>query len=130
MRDVSAALIWQDGKFMICRRPMTKARGGLFEFVGGKTEPGETREEALVRECREELDIIVEPQDIFMELDHIYPDIAIHLTLFNCTIKEGVPKLLEHTELLWITPEEIGNYDFCPADEEILRRLTDDINFR
>jgi len=123
MRDVVAALIWKNDKFMICQRPASKARGLLWEFVGGKTEEGETNEEALVRECKEELDILVAPKDVFMEVDHIYPDITIHLTLFNCSIKEGIPKLLEHNDLKWISIEEIDNYKFCPADEEILKRL-------
>lgn len=123
MRDVVAALIWDDDRFMICQRPEYKARGLLWEFVGGKTEPGETKEEALIRECREELDITVAPGTVFMEVDHIYPDITIHLTLFNCTIAEGEPKLLEHNDLKWIRISEIDNYEFCPADEEILKCL-------
>lgn len=120
MTEVVAALIWQDGKFMICQRPARKARGLLWEFVGGKTEPGETMEEALVRECREELDITVAVGDIFTQVIHEYPDILIRLTLFHCTIAEGTPKLLEHEDLKWILPSEIPNFDFCPADKDIL----------
>lgn len=120
MTEVVAALIWQDGKFMICQRPARKARGLLWEFVGGKTEPGETMEEALVRECREELDITVAVGDIFTQVIHEYPDILIRLTLFHCTIAEGTPKLLEHKDLKWILPSEIPNFDFCPADKDIL----------
>lgn len=123
MRDVVAALIWRDDKFMICQRPRTKKRGLLWEFVGGKTEPGETKEEALIRECKEELDITVKPGSIYMEVDHVYPDITIHLTLFNCTISEGEPKLLEHEDLKWISISEIPNFAFCPADKDILERL-------
>ena len=123
MRDVAAALIWRGDRFMICQRPANKARGLLWEFVGGKTEPGETLQEALIRECREELDILVAPADIFMELDHIYPDISIHLTLFNCTIAEGEPRLLEHNDLKWIRTSEIDDYEFCPADADILEVL-------
>ena len=123
MRDVVAALIWRNDKFMICQRPENKARGLLWEFVGGKTEPGETKEEALIRECREELAITVKPIDIFYEVDHIYPDITIHLTLFNCSIVDGEPTLLEHNDLKWITVDEIGKYDFCPADTDILKVL-------
>ena len=118
--EVVAALIWQDGKFMICQRPAHKARGLLWEFVGGKTEPGETMEEALVRECREELDITVSVGEIFTQVIHEYPDIRIRLTLFLCTIAEGTPKLLEHEDLKWIYPSEIPNFDFCPADKDIL----------
>ena len=120
MTDVVAALIWDQGKFMICQRPAHKARGLLWEFVGGKTEPGETLEEALVRECREELDITVAVGDIFTQVVHEYPDILIRLTLFNCTVAHGTPRLLEHNDLKWIAPEEIPNFDFCPADKDIL----------
>ena len=87
VRQVAAALIWRDGRFMICRRPMNKARGGLFEFPGGKTEEGESINEALIRECREELAITVKPGSVYMEVDHVYPDISIHLVLINCEIE-------------------------------------------
>ena len=120
MTEVVAALIWQEGRFMICQRPAHKARGLLWEFVGGKTEPGETLEQALVRECREELDITVSVGDVFTRVIHEYPDILIRLTLFHCTIAEGEPKLLEHNDLKWIFPDEIPRYDFCPADKDIL----------
>ena len=120
MTDVVAALIWDQDKFMICQRPAHKARGLLWEFVGGKTEPGESMEEALVRECREELDITVEVGDIFTQVIHEYPDILIRLTLFNCTIAHGIPKLLEHHDLKWITPAQIPAFEFCPADKDIL----------
>ena len=121
--EVVAALVWDGDKFMICQRPAHKARGLLWEFVGGKVEKGESKADALVRECKEELDIIVEPRDIYMELIHEYPDIIVRLTLYNAVIKEGVPKLLEHNDIKWITPDEIPQYDFCPADEEILSKI-------
>jgi|GEM_PF-762178 len=121
--EVVAALIWQGDRFMICRRPPHKARGLLWEFVGGKVEPGETPDMALVRECREELDVTVEPRDIFTEVTHEYPDLTVHLTLFNAVIAEGEPKALEHTAIKFILPEEIPQYEFCPADAEILRLI-------
>ena len=120
MTEVVAALIWDGPRFMICQRPAHKARGLLWEFVGGKTEPGETPEEALIRECREELDITVSVGDIFTQVVHEYPDILIRLTLFHCTIAQGTPSLLEHHDLKWILPEEIPGFDFCPADKDIL----------
>lgn len=123
MVEVVAALIWQNDRFMICQRPAHKARGLLWEFVGGKVESGESKAEALIRECREELDVTVSVRDIFTELTHVYPDLTVHLTLFNAEIAEGEPKLLEHNDLKWITISEIENYDFCPADEEILALL-------
>lgn len=125
MVEVVAALIWKNGKFMICRRPAHKARGLLWEFVGGKVEPGETKEQALVRECREELAVTVAVQDEFMSLVHEYPDITIHLTVFNASIAEGVPQLLEHNDIRWIPPKEIKNYDFCPADNKILEKIAE-----
>ena len=120
---VVAALIWDGDRFLICQRPAHKARGLLWEFVGGKVEQGETKEQALVRECREELDITLSVGDVFMEVDHDYPDIFVRLTLFHAAIREGTPKMLEHADLRWILPEEIEQYDFCPADEEILKEI-------
>ena len=83
MTEVVAALIWEDEKFMICQRPAHKARGLLWEFVGGKVEPGETKEQALIRECREELAVTLSVGDLFMDVVHEYSDITVHLTLFN-----------------------------------------------
>lgn len=123
MTEVVAALIWEGEKFMICQRPAHKARGLLWEFVGGKVEPGETKEQALIRECREELAVTLSVGDVFMDAVHEYSDITVHLTLFNATIADGVPQKLEHNDIRWIIPEEIPEYDFCPADEEILVQL-------
>ena len=123
MTEVVAALIWHGDKFMICQRPAHKARGLLWEFVGGKVETGETKEQALIRECKEELDILLSVGDVFMEVTHEYPDITVHLTLFNATIAVGEPQKLEHNDIQWITPSEISNYDFCPADEEVLVKI-------
>ena len=123
MVEVVAALIWDKNKFMICQRPAHKARALLWEFVGGKVEPGETKEQALSRECQEELAVILSVGDVFMDVVHKYPDITVHLTLFNATIKEGIPQKLEHNAIRWIAPDEIPNYEFCPADEEILEEI-------
>ena len=123
MVEVVAALIWQGDKFMICQRPAHKARGLLWEFVGGKVESGETKEQALIRECREELAITLNVGDVFMDVTHEYPDITVHLTLFNATIADGEPQKLEHNDIRWITASEIPDYAFCPADEEILAKL-------
>ena len=125
MTEVVAALIWEvdTNKFMICQRPAHKARGLLWEFVGGKVESGETKEQALIRECQEELAVTLSVGDIFMDVVHKYPDLTVHLTLFNATIADGVPQKLEHNDITWITPSEIPNYAFCPADEEILAKI-------
>ena len=123
MVEVVAALIWSGDKFMICQRPAHKARGLLWELVGGKVEPGETKEQALIRECQEELAVTLSVGDVFMDVTHEYPDLTVHLTLFNATIAEGEPQKLEHNDIKWITPSEIQNYEFCPADEEILAKI-------
>ena len=121
--DVVAALVVEKGKFMICQRPAHKARGLLWEFVGGKVEPGETKAQALVRECREELGVTVVPGPVYMEVDHVYPDITIHLTLFRAAIAEGRPRKLEHADIRFIAPADIPLYAFCPADAAILERI-------
>ena len=84
--EVVAALIWQADRFLICQRPANKARGLLWEFVGGKVESGDTQERALIRECQEELDITLSVGKLFMEVTHVYPDITVHLSLFDASI--------------------------------------------
>ena len=121
--DVVAALIQDGPRFMICQRPAHKARGLLWEFVGGKVEAGETPQQALIRECREELDVVITVGDLFMQVQHEYPDLTVRLLLYYASIAEGTPKKLEHHDIQWITVEQINDYPFCPADEEILERL-------
>ena len=121
--EVVAALIWEKDRFMICRRPAHKARGFLWEFVGGKVEAGETKEQALIRECREELAVTVSVGSVFMDVLHEYPDITIHLTLFDAAIQDGIPQKLAHDEIRWISPGEIPQYEFGPADIEILKKI-------
>ena len=123
MIEVVAALIWDKDRFLICQRPKNMARGLLWEYVGGKVEPGETKQEALIRECREELDVTITVGDVFMDVVHEYPDITVHLTLFHASIAEGTIRLLEHNAIAWITPAEIPDYDFCPADEDINKQI-------
>jgi len=121
--EVVAALIWDGDKFLACQRPAHKARSLLWEFVGGKVESGESLQDALIRECREELAVTVKVGEIFMTVLHEYPDITVRLTLFNASISEGTVQKLEHNDIRWITIQEIDNYRFCPADDEILLKL-------
>ena len=123
MTDVVAALIWDNGRFLACQRPAHKTRPLLWEFVGGKVEAGELPEEALIRECREELDIIIAPGNIFMEVIHEYPDMTVRLILYHATIVSGTMRLLVHNDARWLTPAEIPQYSFCPADKDILERI-------
>ncbi len=126
MTQVVAALIRQNNRFLICRRPVHKTRGLLWEFVGGKVEKGETKQQALMRECMEELAVKVRVDDVYMQLVHEYPDMTVELTLFNAAIVEGEPQLLEHSEIRYISVDEIDRFDFCPADVEILKKLKED----
>ena len=128
MIEVVAALIRENNKFMICQRPVSKARGLLWEFVGGKVEQGKTKEQALIRECQEELAITISVGKEFTDVVHEYPDITVHLTLFNASIIDGKLKLLEHSDIRWITPDEIPQYDFCPADTEILKKIQGELH--
>ena len=128
MVEVVAALIWDKKRFMICQRPAHKARGLLWEFVGGKVEVGETKEQALVRECKEELEVTLSVSDVFMDVIHEYPDLVVHLTVFNAEIITGTPQKIEHNDIKWITPDEIKKYEFCPADIEILDKICEVYN--
>ena len=123
MMEVVAALVRRNGRFMICQRGKEKARALLWEFPGGKVEPGETKAQALARECREELAIELQVGEPFMEATHDYPDVSIHLTLLEARIAGGQPTCLEHNDLRFIAPQEIVDYAFCPADQVFLPRL-------
>lgn len=123
MTEVVAALLWKGGAFMICQRPAHKARRLLWEFASSKVEPGETKEQALIRECREELGVQVAVDEEFTQVTHVYPDLAVHLTVFHARITRGTVQKLEHHDIRYITPAEISNHDFCPADQVILQKL-------
>lgn len=121
--EVVAALIWRGDRFLACQRPPEKARGMLWEFVGGKVERGESGPEALLRECREELGVTLAVGDAFMDVTHDYPDLTVHLTLYNARIASGEPEMIEHHDLRWIRVDEIDTLDFCPADQVFCAEL-------
>ena len=124
MLEVVAALIYNDeGKFLICQRPAHKARALQWEFPGGKIEAGETAEEALARECREEMDIEVRCEGKYSDLVYEYPDITVHLHLIACRIASGEPKKIEHGDMRWIALDEADKFDFCPADRIFIGRM-------
>lgn len=127
MVEVVAALIWNStyDELLICQRPAHKARGSMWEFVGGKVEMGETKEAALVRECQEELGFTLAVAQPVMDVTHTYPDITVHLTLFSTTIVSGTPQLLEHQAMAWVAPEVLSKYAFCPADAEMIEQLNE-----
>lgn len=126
MIQVVAALIREGDRFLIGQRPAHKARGLLWEFVGGKVEPGETKQQALRRECQEELAVTVRVEEEFAHVTHSYSDVTVHLTLFWASIEAGTPQKLEHEDIRWITAGEIDQYEFCPADREILEKIKAD----
>ena len=126
MTEVVAALIWDGDRFLACQRPAHKARGLLWEFVGGKLEAGETRAQALVRECREELGVTIRVGDLFMEVTHVYPDLTVHLSLYHAVIESGILQQLEHHDIRWLHPSEVDLYPFCPADQDILKKIKED----
>jgi 8-oxo-dGTP diphosphatase len=124
--EVVAALIWDGGRFLICQRAEHKARGLLWEFPGGKVESGETGEQALARECREELAVSVSVKAPYMDVLYNYPDLRVHLTLFEASILRGRLRKREHQEMRWVTPQEAGAFAFCPADRAFVERLERD----
>ena len=122
-RRVTAAIVLKDRRVLVARRAQGQKNAGMWEFPGGKVESGESGPEALLRECREELGVTLRVQDAFMDVTHAYPDLTVHLTLYNAEIAEGEPKKIEHHDLKWITVHEIDGLDFCPADQVFLAEL-------
>lgn len=123
MVDVVAALIRDGERFLICKRPAHKARALMWEFPGGKVEAGESPRDALIRECMEELDITLDVGGMYMQVTHEYPDIQIRLSLYEAVIASGELRGKEHEALCWILPREIPDFEFCPADVDIIDRI-------
>ncbi len=115
--EVVGGVVRRDGKFLLGRRPRGKSQAGCWEFIGGKVEPGETPEAALVRECREEIALPVVRLKRQASVVHAYPGRTIRLTLFDCEPAAGAePRALEHEQLGWFTADEARALRFCPAD--------------
>ena len=122
--EVVGAIIKDGDKYLIGQRPAHKSQGGLWEFMGGKIEPGETPEQALKRECLEELALEIENERIIDSVVHEYPEKTIRLTLIECKPKNGsVPQALEHQAIRWMTLEEMNKFEFAPADQELVNRI-------
>ncbi len=126
---VTAAIIRNGGKLLLCQRPKEKSCGILWEFPGGKIEPGETPEQCIVRECMEELNIKLEGVKYFCETDYEYPDKVIKLLFFNATIENKKSmEVKEHNEVVWIKPSELVNYDLCPSDAKMVEEFGNKIS--
>lgn len=121
--EVVAALLWEKDKVLVCQRPAGDPRAMKWEFVGGKVEPGETKEQALARECLEELGIEVEVGREFMQTRHDYPDMRIRLTTYHAFLRQGRPQKLEHAAIRWVHPRDLSKLDFCQADLAIASRV-------
>lgn len=124
MIEVTAAIIRNEGKILICQRPANKACGLLWEFPGGKIEAGETGEQCIVRECQEELGVTLQVERKVTDVVYEYPDRVVHLHFYLCNIMAGVLEKKEHAAVKWIDPNEITQYTFCPADAEMLRKMS------
>ena len=122
--EVVGAIIRDGDRYLVGQRAANKAQGGLWEFMGGKIEPGETPEQALARECLEELALEIEDEHIIDSVVHEYPEKTIRLTLISCSPKSGsIPKALEHQQIRWVTRVEMDVLDFAPADRELIGRI-------
>lgn len=119
--EVTAAIIRQNGKILICQRPAEKICGLLWEFPGGKIEAGETGEQCIIRECQEELGVTLGVERKLTDITYAYPEQIIRLHFYLCHITTGIPEKKEHISLAWITPDEVGQYEFCPADKKLIQ---------
>lgn len=124
MINVVAAIIKNDeGKILIAQRNLKKAQGGLWEFPGGKIEPNETKEDAIVREIKEEFDMDIVCDGYFDEKVYTYPEKQINLIALNCSMVGDKYSVLEHEQVAWISKEEFENYEFAPADIYFVEKL-------
>ena len=124
MLRVSAAIIKNsDNEILICRRGPGGSCAFLWEFPGGKIEPGESPEECLVRECLEELEIDIEVLDLFEHTKYSYPERDIEFMFFRVSLTKGVPAPFVHDSIKWVSPYRLKEYEFCPADVFVVERL-------
>jgi mutator protein MutT len=121
--DVAAALIFHDGKLLITQRRPNDHLPNLWEFPGGKVEPGETFEACLTREIREELGIEISVGELIEDLTHTYPEKTVRLCFFDCRLVAGQPKAIHVQDLRWIRRDEIRNFEFPAADAKLIDRL-------
>jgi mutator protein MutT len=121
--EVSAGVLVRDGRILITRRPPGSHLAGLWEFPGGKRQPGESWEACLVRELEEEIDVTVAVGALRFETVHHYPGKSVHLRFFDCTWVRGEPRPVECAEVAWVRPAELARHSFPEADRELVARL-------
>ena len=125
MTEVAAAILRRDGKILICQRKEGGNCSLLWEFPGGKIEPGETPQEALVREIKEELDTEIEVVDYLETVEYDYPNFHLSMDCFFCTIKSGELVLKEHEAARWLTADTLDSVDWLPADRGLIKAIKD-----
>ena len=124
MIKVVAAIIRNNqNEIFIAQRNQNKSQGGLWEFPGGKIEPNETENQAIIREIKEELDMNITVIDKYTEIIYEYPDKTINLIVLNCQMNDNHYSLLEHQDCAWTVPSNLTNYEFAPADKIIISKL-------
>jgi len=121
--EVVLGVVVRAGKVLICQRPDESHLGGHWEFPGGKREPDESMEQCLARELAEELGIVVTPLAALDVIEHDYPDVRVRLHPYLCTCGGGKPRPLASRQLRWVTPNELADYSFPPANDSLLRQL-------
>jgi len=125
MIQVAAAIIRKNNKILICQRGAGGNCAFLWEFPGGKLESSETLEQCVIRECKEELNINIKIKDIFLRTVYQYPDRDIAFTFFNAEFIAGKIRMNVHKDFKWTAPSELKNFNFCPADIQIVKNLTE-----
>lgn len=121
--EVSAGLVFREGRLLITQRHAAAHLGGLWEFPGGKREPGETFEAALVRELREELGVEVVVGELFETVEHAYPERTVLLKFFRCRLPQGEPQAIDCAAVKWVRLGELAAHDFPAADAGLLHKL-------
>lgn len=120
MVEVTAAILYRGGEILLCQRPKGKRCAFLWEFPGGKVEDGETPEECLVRECREELGVVIKVERPVQQVVYEYPDITVNIHFYMCQLIAGEPACIEHNRIQWFTLDEAANLPLCPADRKMM----------
>jgi 8-oxo-dGTP diphosphatase len=128
MGKVSCGIIRQGNTYFVAKRPNSKNMGGMWEFPGGKIEQNESKEEALIREIKEELDCTIKPIKFALDLEYQYPTFYLKMSCFEAIITEGTPNLLEHNDAKWLTKDQLDDVNWIPADIKAVNYLKESMD--